>query len=53
MPDGNKEHWFQLWELAVVEKDPAKLLMLVQEICRLLKEKETWLKRSVHGPTNQ
>ena len=33
MPDGNKEHWFQLCELAVVEKDPAKLLMLVQEIC--------------------
>jgi hypothetical protein len=53
MPDGNKEHWFHLCELAVVEKDPAKLLMLVQEICRLLKEKETWLKRSVHGPTNQ
>jgi len=51
MPDGNKEHWFQL--CAVVEKDPAKLLTLVQEICRLLKEKETWLKRSVHGPTNQ
>jgi hypothetical protein len=51
IPNGNKEHWFQLCELAVVEQDPAKLLMLVQEICLLLKEKETWLKRSVHGPT--
>jgi hypothetical protein len=50
MPDGDHELWFQLCERAAVEQDPAKLLMLVQEICRLLKEKETWLKRSVHEP---
>ena len=34
-------------QLAAVEQDPAKMLMLVQEICRLLKEKETWLKRTL------
>jgi hypothetical protein len=32
--------------LAAVEQDPAKLLMLIQEICGLRKEKETWLKRT-------
>jgi hypothetical protein len=53
MQDGDKECWFQLCELAAVEEDPAKLLMLVQEICRLLKEKETWLKRSVRGPAKR
>ncbi|PYX28100.1 MAG: hypothetical protein DMG80_17230 [Acidobacteria bacterium] len=37
------EPWFQLCQLAMVEEDPAKMLMLVQEISRLLKEKETWL----------
>ena len=47
MQDRTKERWFQLCQLAVEEQDPAKLLMLVQEISRLLKEKETWLKRTL------
>jgi hypothetical protein len=47
MQDKSKERWFQLCHLAAVEQDPAKMLMLVQEICRLLKEKEIWLKRTL------
>src|SRR6266404_4995055 len=45
--DRTKEPWFQLCQLAAVERDPAKMLMLVQEICRLLKEKETLLRRTL------
>ncbi len=30
-----------------LSRNPAKTLMLVQEIRRLLKEKETWLKRTL------
>ena len=47
MQGKTKEHWFQLCQLAAVEQDPAKMLMLIQEICRRLKEKETWLKRTL------
>lgn len=44
--DGEKrELWFRLCELAAVEQDSAKLLQLVQEINRLLEEKEQRLKR--------
>ena len=39
MPLKTTEPWFQLCNLAAIEEDPVKLLMLVQEICRLLKEK--------------
>ena len=35
-----KERWFQLAQLAAVEQDPEKLIVLVQEINRLLDEKE-------------
>jgi hypothetical protein len=34
-------------KLAAVKDDPVNLLMLVQEICRLLKEKEESLKRTI------
>ncbi len=47
MQGKTKEQWFQLCQLAAVEQDPAKMLMLVQEIGRLLKEKEAWLKRTL------
>jgi hypothetical protein len=47
MQSETTEPWFQLCKLAAVEQDPAKVLMLIQEICRLLKEKEAWLKRTV------
>jgi len=47
MPTETKESWFHLCKLAAVEEDPAKLLMLVQEICRLLEEKKVSLKRMV------
>jgi hypothetical protein len=44
--DGNhqKEEWVRLCELAAVEKDPEKLLVLCQTISRLLEEKENALK---------
>ena len=51
MQSKTTEPWFQLCQLAVVEQDPAKMLMLVQEISRLLKEKETWLKRTLKART--
>jgi hypothetical protein len=49
MPPETTEPWFQLCNLAAVEEDPVKLLMLVQEICRLLKEKEASLKRTIRS----
>ena len=47
-----KERWFQLAQLAAVEQDPDKLIALVQEINRLLEEKEQRLhqRRSGAGP---
>jgi hypothetical protein len=44
--DGNhqKEEWVRLCELAAVEKDPEKLLVLCQTISRLLEEKEKALR---------
>jgi len=35
-----KERWIELCELATVEQDPTKLKLLVEEINRLLEEKE-------------
>lgn len=40
-----QERWYQLCEQAVVEEDSARLLQLVQEINRLLEEKELRLRR--------
>ena len=44
MDGQNKERWLQLCELAASEQDPDKLFRLVQEINRLLEEKEERLK---------
>lgn len=39
-----KEEWLRLCERAAVEQDPEKLLVLCQQISRLLEEKEKALK---------
>ena len=44
MDTPTKEARFQLCALAANERDPKKLLLLVQEINRLLEEKEQRLK---------
>jgi hypothetical protein len=44
-----KERWFQLAQLAAVEQDPEKLIVLVQEINRLLDEKEERLNQRRRG----
>jgi len=49
MPSETKEVWFHLSKLAAIEEDPAKLLMLVQEISRLLKNKEISLTRAINS----
>lgn len=36
----NKKCWKQLCELAAVEQDPKRLMALVEEITRVLDEKE-------------
>ncbi len=40
-----KERWIQLCEQAAVEQDPERLIGLVQEIDRMLEEKEQRLLR--------
>ena len=40
MEDGKKERWLELCLEASAEKDSAKLLQIVQEIDRILQEKE-------------
>jgi hypothetical protein len=42
----NKERWMQLCEQASTEQDPQKLFTIIQEIIRLLNEKEKRLKAS-------
>ena len=44
MQDGNKERWKLLCEQASVEQDPKKLHELINEINRLLDEKNNRLK---------
>ena len=44
MEGAAKERWLELCELAANEQDGEKLLALVQEINRLLEEKEQRLK---------
>ena len=41
----DKEHWLELCEQAAVEQDPKKLMELVEEINRLLAEKEQRLRK--------
>ena len=44
-----KERWLQLAQLAAVEQNPEKLIVLVQEINRLLEEKEERLNQRRRG----
>ena len=44
-----KERWFQLAQLAAVEQDPERLIVLVQEINQLLEEKEARLNQRRRG----
>lgn len=46
MADPTKERWYQLCALAAVENDPSKLLALVTEVNRLLKERQQFLSPS-------
>jgi hypothetical protein len=53
MDGERKELWCRLCQQAAVEQDSAKLLRLIQEINRLLEEKEKRLKyKSAHISTN-
>jgi hypothetical protein len=44
MQGETREHWFELCTKAAQEQDPAKLLKLVEEINRLLQDKESRLR---------
>ena len=45
-----KERWQELCEIATKEQDPAKMLALVQEINRLLEEKQARLDEARRCP---
>lgn len=47
--DAEDEHWMQLCSQAAVERDPQKLMNLLQEINRILTEKEERRKRPPGG----
>ena len=49
MDQNNKSRWIQLCELASKEQDPNKLLHLVEEINRLLEEKNQSLEMTKDG----
>jgi hypothetical protein len=45
-----KERWLQLCEKAAIEQDAQKLMVLIEEINRLLEEKEQRLHRQQARP---
>ena len=47
MEELEDRRWFELCKEASVEEDPERLLKLVQEINRLLEEKEAKLKKEL------
>lgn len=47
----NKERWKELCEQAAVEQDSIKLIKLVREINRLMKEKEDRLRQVRTNPS--
>ena len=49
MDQNNKARWIQLCELASKEQDPNKLLHVVEEINRLLEEKNQSLEMTKDG----
>ena len=48
-----KERWLQLAELAAKEQDPDKMVAIVEEINRILEEKERRLKALRGSRTDQ
>ena len=46
----DKPHWMELCQQAAVEQDPEKLMVLINEITRLLDEKEERLLRKNPEP---
>jgi hypothetical protein len=48
-----KERWLEFCELAAKEQDPKKLLLLVEEINRLLEEKEQRFKKNRQANPNK
>ena len=46
MQGETKERWIQLCEQAAVEQDADKLMKLIQEITRMLDDKDERLKRA-------
>jgi len=46
MQGETKERWIQLCEQAAVEQDDEKLMKLIQEITRMLDDKDERLKRA-------
>lgn len=53
MQDEVKERWLELAELAAKEQNPAKMVALIEEINRILEEKEQRLKASRGSRTDQ
>ena len=49
MDKATREHYLELCELASMEQDPAKMIALVEEITRLLHEKEERLNAKRQG----
>jgi hypothetical protein len=48
-----KEHWMELCEKATVEQDSEKLMALVQQINRMLDDKEDRLRRKQKNEPNK
>lgn len=53
MQGENAERWLKLCEQAASERDPHKLMELINEINRLLSEKEDRLLRQAQGQKKQ
>ena len=49
----NKERWMELCEQAAVEQDSKKLAALIQEIDRLLREKQHRLDHARKNPVKE
>lgn len=52
MQGKTKERWMQLCEQASIERDPKRLMKLVEEIARMLGEKEQRIQRLKEGSIN-
>jgi hypothetical protein len=52
MQGEKKERWMELCALAAVERDPEKLLALVEEIDRLLQERQDKVEKPHPSPNS-